>query len=311
MKIRNLIINYGSLVVIYLLSIAGANAQQDPQYTQYMYNTMTVNPAYTGSPGNLQANLLYRSQWVGVKGAPETQSFGIHSPLRNEKLGMGVNVINDKIGPSSELFFSGNFSYTIKTSYETKLAFGVKGGFKVMNIDFSKGIFYDPDDVLLSNNVSDKMLPTVGAGVYYYSNNWYMGLSVPNFFRTEYYDDVKEAVMSNRLHYYLIGGYVFNLSDNLKFKPAVLAKVVSGAPISFDISANFLLQNMFTFGASYRYDDSVSALIGVQVFDSFFVGYSYDYTTTAFRKYNDGSHEIILRYQLPERSSRIKSPRFF
>lgn len=311
MKISKQIITYGSFAVLYLLLIGGVHAQQDPQYTQYMYNTMTINPAYTGSPGTLQANLLYRSQWVGVEGAPETQSFGIHSPLANEKLAVGLNVVNDNIGPSSELFFSGNFSYTIQTSYNTKLAFGVKAGLKVLNIDFSEGIFYDETDILLSNNVQNKILPTVGAGMYYYSDKWYVGLSVPNFFRSDYYDDIEEAVLSNRLHYYVIGGYVFNLSDNLKFKPAALAKIVSGAPISFDISANFLFQEMFTFGVSYRYDDSVNALIGLQVFDSFFVGYSYDYTTTDFRKYNDGSHEIILRYQLPQKSSRIKSPRFF
>src|SRR5699024_5096722 len=205
---------------LFFLAITMANAQQDPQYTQYMYNTMTINPAYTGTPGALQANLLYRSQWVGVEGAPETQTFGIHSPLSNEKIGLGLNVVNDKIGPSNELFMSGNFSYTVQTSYNTKLAFGAKAGLKVLNIDFSKGRFYDDDDVLLSNNIQNKVLPTVGAGAYFYSDNWYVGLSVPNFFRTEYYDDVEEAVLSNRLHYYLIGGYVFSLSDNLLFKPA-------------------------------------------------------------------------------------------
>lgn len=311
MKITNLFTNPKHYLLLMLVIGGSLYAQQDPQYTQYMYNTMSINPAYTGSPGTLEANLLYRSQWVGVEGAPETQAFGIHSPLANRNIGLGLNIVNDKIGPSNELFFSGNFSYTIQATYNTKLAFGVKAGLKVLDIDFSKGIFYDPGDILLTNNIQNQVLPTVGAGVYYFSDKWYVGFSVPNFFMNEYYDDVEEAVMSDRLHYYLMGGYVFNISDNLKFKPAVLAKAVSGAPISFDISSNFLIQEIFTVGVSYRYEDAINVLAGIQVFDSFFVGYSYDYSLTDFQKYNDGSHEIILRYHIPEKSSRIKSPRFF
>ena len=298
---------YNLLLLFGILSYS----QQDSQFTQYMYNTITVNPGYTGSTGALEANLLLRSQWMGFSGAPQTGTFCIHSPLKNQKIGLGLNIISDEIGPSSEQFLTGNFSYTIQTSYKTKLALGVKAGARMLNIDWSKGSFYDNNDVLLKNNIDNKIMPLLGTGAYLYSDNWYLGLSVPNFLRYDYYDDIQEAVISDKLHYFLIGGYVFTLSDKLKFKPSVLVKAVGGSPLSTDVSANFLLQEKLTLGASYRWDDSVSALVGFQISNSFFAGYAFDYTTTKLNKYNDGTHEVILRYSFPQKTVAIKSPRFF
>lgn len=288
-----------------------ATAQQEPQYTQYMYNTMSVNPAYAGSTGATEAALLYRSQWVGISGAPQTQSFSIHSPLRNEKVGLGLSIVNDKIGPSDELYFDGNFSYSIPLGYEKRLAFGLKAGARMLNIDWSKGRYYDNDDVLLNQNINNQIKLAVGAGIYYYTDKWYVGLSIPSFIQNTYYDDVQESIDYDRLHYYLMGGYVFDLNPNLKFKPAFLVKAVSGAPITADVSANFMIQEKFVIGGSYRTDDSVSILAGFQVAPSFFIGYSFDYTVSQLNKYNDGTHEIILRYQFVQKQSKIKSPRFF
>ena len=288
-----------------------ATAQQEPQYTQYMYNTMSVNPAYAGSTGATEAALLYRSQWVGISGAPQTQSFSIHSPLRNENLGLGLSIVNDKIGPSDELYFDGNFAYSVPLGYEKRLAFGLKAGARMLNIDWSKGRYYDNDDVLLSQNINNQIKLAVGAGIYYYTNKWYVGLSVPSFLKNNYYDDVQESIDYDRMHFYLMGGYVFDLNPNLKFKPAFLVKAVSGAPITADISANFMIQEKFVIGGAYRTDDSVSILAGFQISPSFFLGYSFDYTVSELNKYNDGSHEIILRYQFVQKQSKIKSPRFF
>ncbi len=285
-------------------------AQQNPEYTQYMYNTITVNPGYTGSPGVLEANLLLRSQWVGIDGAPRTGTLGVHSPI-SDKIGLGLNVIADKIGPSTETSASGNFSYTLNLGYKAKLAFGLKAGARVLNVDWSKGRYLDSNDVLLNNNISNKIMPLIGAGLYLYGEKWYVGASVPNFIKQDYYDDIQESVMADKLHYYLIGGYVFDVTDGLKFKPSVLLKAVSGAPLAADLSANFLIQEKVTLGASYRWDDSVSAMAGLQFLDHFFIGYAFDYSTTKLNKYNDGTHEIILRFQLPPKSSAIKSPRFF
>ncbi|MFC4739171.1 type IX secretion system membrane protein PorP/SprF [Flavobacterium ponti] len=287
------------------------NAQQNPEYTQYMYNTMTVNPGYTGSAGTLEATLLHRSQWVGIDGAPSTQTLTIHSPLANEKVGLGLSVVNDKLGPSSEANIDGNFSYTLKFSNEKRLAFGVKAGIRKLDVDWTKGRFNDNNDVLLNSNISNEIKPSVGAGVYYYAKKWYAGVSVPNFVKGNYYDDVQESIEIDRLHYYLITGYVFDISDGLKFKPAFLGKLVSGAPLYYNLSLNFLIQEKLTLGASYQFDDSASALAGFQITNSLYIGYAYDYTVTDLNKYNDGTHEIILRFQLQKKSSQIKSPRFY
>ncbi len=292
-----------------LISVA-LTAQQDPGYTQYMYNTMTVNPGYAGSAGVLEATLLHRSQWTGIDGAPQTQALTIDSPLSNEKIGLGLSVVNDKLGPSNELYLEANMSYTLNLNYDMKLAFGAKAGMRSLSVDWSKGRFYDETDVLLNNNIS-KVKPSLGAGLYLYTEKWYAGLSVPSFLRGDYYDDVQEAVVSDRLHYYAIGGYVFDLGEQLKFKPAVMGKFVSGAPVTVDLSANFLIQEKFTAGVSHRFDDSVSALVGFQILPSLYAGYAFDYTVTRLNKYNDGSHEIILRFQLQKKASQIKSPRFF
>nr|WP_240409115.1 type IX secretion system membrane protein PorP/SprF [Flavobacterium psychrotrophum] len=290
-----------------------AFAQQEPQYTQYMYNTLTVNPGYTGSPGVLQANLLHRTQWVGISGAPQTQAFSIHSPWSEyyEHIGVGLSVVNDRIGPSDEVFADGNFSYALKMGDEGKLAFGLKAGVRVLSIDWSRGRYYQEGDPLLNKNINNKINPSIGAGLYYYTDTWYAGVSVPNFMQNNYYDDVQETVRADRLHYYVIGGYVFDLSENVKFKPAVLGKIVTGAPITADFSANFLLQEVLTLGAGYRWDDAVSGLLGIQVSRNFFVGYSYDYSVTDLNKYNNGSHEFMVRFEVAPKTKRIKSPRFF
>jgi len=290
-----------------------AAAQQDPQYTQYMYNTLVINPGYTGSTGGAEANLLHRSQWIGIDGAPRTQSFSIHSPYSQlyDYIGVGLSVVNDRIGPSDEIYVDGNFSYTILTGTEGKLSFGLKAGARVLNTDWSRGRYYQEGDPLLNTNINNNIAPAIGAGIYYYTDNWYAGVSVPNFIRTNIYDDIQESMVSDRLHYYVITGYVFNLGDNLKFKPAVMGKIVNGAPITVDASANFLLQETVTLGAAYRWNDAVSALAGVQVTENIFVAYSYDYSVTDLNKYNNGSHEIMVRFQLLPKANRIRSPRFF
>jgi type IX secretion system PorP/SprF family membrane protein len=300
----------GLLWLLVIISDINAMAQQNPEYTQYMYNTITVNPGYTGSTGTLEANLLFRTQWVGIDGAPQTGTLGIHAPV-GPKIGLGLNIISDELGPSSEQTLAGNFSYTLDLGVKTKLAFGMKAGIRMLNIDWSKGRYFNSNDVLLNNNINNKIMPTVGSGAYMYAEKWFVGLSVPSFLRYDFYDDIQESVVSDKLHYYFIGGYVFDLSDAIKFKPSVLVKAVEGSPLSTDFSANFLLQEKLTLGASYRMDDSVSALLGIQFAKDFFLGYAFDYTVTPLNKYNDGTHEVILRYQLPQKATTIKSPRFF
>lgn len=299
-----------NIITLLFLSISTiVFSQQDPQYTQYMYNTMAINPGYTGSKDYLSITALGRTQWVGVDGAPDTQTISLHSPVGYSGLGLGLNIINDELGPSNELYFDVNASYTIRTSEEGNLAFGLRLGGRSLSLDWSKGRYTD-SDVLFNENISNKFLPTIGAGVYFYKPNWYVGLSVPNFIRTEHYNDFIESIAAERLHYFLIAGYVFDLSEDIKLKPAAIAKVVSGAPLSLDVSANFLFIEKFTAGVAWRWGDSVSALVGFQITEKLNIGYAYDLTTSNYKNYNSGTHEVMLRFDL-RKAPRLKSPRFF
>ncbi|MBU2919709.1 type IX secretion system membrane protein PorP/SprF [Winogradskyella psychrotolerans] len=300
----------GLIVLVFLLISAVSYAQQDPQYTHYMYNTLSVNPAYAGQRETLSVVGLHRSQWVGIDGAPQTQSLGIHTPLRNERIGLGLNVVNDALGPASETFVDANFSYTIPlNANDLKLSFGAKGGFHMLDTDWSKGRFQNQLDANFQDNIN-LISPMIGAGLYMHTRKWYLGLAVPNFIETKHYDDYEESVATERMHFYLIGGYVFNISETTELKPAFLLKGVSGAPMIADVSANFWFQKKVTLGLAWRWDDSVSALAGFQITPGMFVGYSYDMTTTGLNNYNSGTHEFTLRFEV-KRLGRILSPRFF
>lgn len=299
-----------SLVLTFLLCSFVGISQQDPQFTQYMYNTLSVNPAYTGSRGHLSILGLYRAQWVGINGAPESQVFAVDGPISNN-IGLGLVIANDKIGPSNETLFDANFSYTIRLNNENKkLSFGLKGGGRIFNVDFSKGSYADPD-IAFQRNINSKFLPTIGAGVYYHTDKSYFGFAIPNFFAEEHYDSEELNIATERLHYFLIGGTVFDLTADVKLKPAFFVKWVPGAPIIADISANALIKETLTLGLAYRWDDSFAALLGLQISPNLSIGYAYDFTTTDLRNYNSGTHEIFLRFELKSEDRKLKSPRFY
>lgn len=301
-----------NLILISVFSvITTIQAQQDPQYTQYMYNTTSVNPAYAGSRGNAVITAIGRTQWVGFDGAPNTQNLSYDTPLGYSGLGLGINLMNDEIGPSREIYLDANLSYTIETGEEGNLAFGLRLGGRLLNIDWSKGKA-NQDELAFKENIN-KFLPTIGAGIYYYEPQWYVGLSVPNILRKEHYDEdlsTKQITAVERMHFFLIAGYVYDINEDLKFKPAALLKAVSGAPLSLDVSANLLFNEKFRIGLGWRWDDSISALLGFQVSDELLIGYSYDLTTSNYNVTNTGTHEIMLQYQLL-RDIKYRSPRFF
>ncbi|MGI0108258.1 PorP/SprF family type IX secretion system membrane protein [Salinimicrobium sp. WS361] len=297
------------LVGILLFAASSGFSQQDSQFTQYMYNTGTINPAYAGSRGILSINGIYRSQWVGMEGAPETLTFSLNSPVGLKGVGLGANFYSDKIGPSVESNLTADFSYTIRVSPLTKLSFGLKGGVNILDIDVNKLDIYNPNDVnLLSTNVKS---PVVGVGFYLHRDRWYLGLSSPNILETQHYDEIAVSTATEKAHLYIIGGYVFDLNVDIKFKPALLTKMVSGAPLSVDFSANFMYQEKFILGMAYRYDVTLSGLAGFQINDNLMLGYAYDYDTTELGNYHSGSHEIFLRFELGTRARSSMNPRFF
>lgn len=279
--------------------------QQDAQYTQYMYNMVVINPAYAGSKGVPAIGLLGRTQWVGVEGAPRTATLSFNSPI-GKATGLGLSVIYDEIGPVKESNVFADFSYTIFTGEEGRLAFGLKAGISLLDIGYLDTV--DPDPL---NEPINQASPNFGAGVYYYTNKFYAGLSIPNFIETRHLEsgDGYVSTASEKMHYFLTAGYVFDLADNLLLKPSTMFKATSGAPLSVDLSLNLLVNQMFEVGMSYRFDDSISGMVGFQVNDDFRIGYAYDYTTSNFGDFNSGSHEIIMLFEFNRRN--IKSPRFF
>ena len=295
-------------------------AQQDAQYTQYMYNTISVNPAYAGSRDAISIIGLYRNQWVGIGGAPVTQTLNIHSPVgANNKVGLGLSIVNDKIGPTQETYLDIDFSYTVNTSVKGQLAFGVKVGGHLLDVNFDELNRYTNTDVLLDTNIDNKFSPNMGIGVYYHTNKLYIGLSAPNLLQTQHFDESSSGnrassfLAKERINYYLIGGYVFDINENLQLKPSVLIKGVVGAPLQVDISANVLFKEKLTLGLAYRWSAALSVLAGFQVSDSMMLGFAYDWETTELgnTEFNAGSYEFILRYEIFKKQEKVIYPRFF
>ena len=312
-EINNIVTSFKFILIVtlILLNTTMSVAQQDAQYTQYMYNTINVNPAYAGSRGVLSVFGMYRAQWVGLEGAPNTAAASIHSPIENSRVGLGLTVSNDQIGISERNTVSTDFSYTINTSDSYKLSFGLKGSASLLNVDYNKLNKYDKNDPKFQNNIDNQFSPNIGAGVYYHSDKLYAGVSVPFILETKHFDDNTNSVAKDALHYYFIGGYVFDVSESTKFKPAFLIKSVKGAPLQADLTANFMFHDKFVVGGAWRWSAAVSGLVGFQVDNNWFVGYTYDSDTTKLANYNSGSHEIFLRYEFKGKQEKIISPRFF
>lgn len=292
--------------------------QQDAQYTQYMYNTMSVNPAYAGSRGQLSLAALYRSQWIGLEGAPETFTLNLHSPIRNSRLGYGISIVNDNIGDGvvQETYIDAMVSYTIDVSRDARLSFGLKAGGNLLSLDFNSLATFQ-EETVDADNIDNRFTPNFGLGVYYHTDRFYAGLSAPNLLEAEHFDNSaggeNDFLSVDRINFYMITGYVFDLNPVIKFKPALLTKVVSGAPLQLDLSTSFLFNEKFSLGAAYRWDAAISGLIGFQVNQQLMVGLAYDREVTELggTQFNDGSFELFLRWELVRSFERLVSPRFF
>jgi len=315
-------------IYIYCLLLLGSYTlygQKEPQYTQYMYNIGSFNPAYVGSVENPEISLLYRAQWIDIEGAPRTIRAGINLPLADEKSGLGFNIINDELGPATHTYVDAAYSFQVELSEYTKLSFGVNVGGSLLNMDFNKGSFEFENEPALNNSLSvNKFYATVGAGTFLYSEDWYLGISIPNFLTDAIYDNEVKTVLEDKIQFNFIGGSVFNLSDRLKFKPAFLINYLKGAPVNVNLSTNFLISDLVTVGASYRLNNAISGLAGVQISNSLFFGYSYDYNTNGLGEFNSGSHEAILKFYIGRKATsnnntksnkgqpkQIDTPRFF
>ena len=299
------------LYILTFLCSVSLFAQQEPHYTQYMYNMSIINPAYMiNEPGLIEVGTLYRSQWVGIDGAPETGNIFANIPL-SDKIELSLNYLNDEIGDNikqTENVFNIDVAYKIKLTETLDLSFGMKVGFDHLSTNvFQSNVSGDP---FFEN--TRKTLLNIGAGVFAFNDNYYVGLSSPNLLPNEL-DTNNDILYQNELHIFLIGGYVFDINEDIKLKPSTVVKYVAGAPLSFDISANALYQEKFELGVSYRYKDAVTAMVGIEVFQDFRLGYAYDFNTSVLKDFNNGSHEFILTYKFDilGLSKKYSSPRFY
>lgn len=296
-------------IIVTLFWTLNSFAQQDPQYTQYMYNMNVINPAYAGSKESLSLTALYRKQWSGLDGAPETFTFSAHTPI-SDKIGLGLSAIKDELGPVSETNVYADFSYTLEVGANTKLALGLKAGATFHDVGLTSIELQDPGDPFFSQDINNTY-PNIGAGAFLYGENYYVGLSVPNLLNSVHLDanGLKYGTETN--HYFVTTGYVFQVSENIKLKPSVLAKSAFGAPLSLDGNLNALFYERFEIGASYRLDDSFSGLVGFQITEFVRVGYAYDRVISDLQAVSSSSHEVILTFDVFFKKRTLRSPRYF
>ncbi len=318
MKNLNIYHKIAALLSLTLLSFQSF-AQQDPQFTQYMYNMSVINPAYaTADEAILNLGGLYRTQWVGVEGAPKTGTFFAHTPI-NEKIEMGISFTNDNIGDVvSENNIYADFAYILPVGFEAKLSLGIKAGFTLFDVNFDGFNLQSGNvttDVAFNENVN-KTFPNLGIGAFYFTENYYIGLSAPNLLTTKHIETengIKSTGVQD-IHYFLTGGYVFDINRDLKFKPAFMAKSVRGAPLALDITANVLFNDRLEAGLGYRLDDAISGLVSFRITPELKIGYAYDFTTTTLGDFNSGSHEIFILFDIDLfglKGGYDRSPRFF
>ncbi len=301
-----------SFIYFSLIVSLATFAQQEAQYTQYMYNATAINPAYVGSRNTFNFIAMHRSQWVGIEGAPVTQLISANSAI-GERQGIGVSIFRDQIGPSVETSINADYSYNLRLNKDDLiLSFGIKGGLHALNVNFNRLLIQNPGDQIFRENIKNRVSPLIGAGTYLFTEKWYVGVSIPNFLRTTHYNRTSISTASrNNMHLYAMAGYVFDINEDIKFKPTTLIKATSGAPITIDISSNVYFYSKFSIGVSYRLDEGVSGLGSFQISKKLMIGYSYDYGTNSLGRYNQGSHEFILRYELPVNQRRPKYLRCF
>lgn len=308
---KKIIIIFGGI----LLSVA-TYAQQQQMFTHYMYNTLAINPAYAGSRDALSATAIGRFQWVGFDGAPNTQNLTVHTPIASQNLGVGLSLMNQKIGPTNTTSLYGSVAYRMKVSERARLCFGINGGFNSFTASLSDLNLQNQNDAAFANNLRGKMLPNFGAGIYFQSRRFYAGFSSPSLLENKFFGS-DTAIYANasgeRRHYYFITGAVFDLTPQLKLKPSALMKMVERSDWQLDVTALLLINDVFSIGPNYRVGDGFGILAGVNISNQFTLGYSFDWSTSLRTgSYNSGSHEIMLRYDCVfNKEGKIKSPRYF
>jgi len=319
MKIKlNIIKGLGILVLIG--TALTSKAQQDPMYTQYMFNSQTINPAYAGTWESLSFMVLARQQWAGIDGAPQTYTFSMQAPLKNERVALGLNVINDKVGREKRFYMFGDYSYLVPLNEKSNLRLGLKGGFTNYSNILSNYQTNAPGsgitDESFQGEIDKKFIPNFGVGAFMFSKRYYVGLSIPKLLNHEFDNNYSNlSINSEMRHYFLMAGLVFNLGENVKFKPTMLTKATftseTGSPVQVDLTANFLIKERFWLGGMYRTGDAFGFIAQWIIDKKLRIGYSFDYSTSDLQTFQNGTHEIMISYEMKFLKELVISPRYF
>jgi type IX secretion system PorP/SprF family membrane protein len=300
-----------SFIIFFLMGICvTVSAQQDPMFTQYMHNPVSINPAYAGSRGTLNIVGMHRQQWVGIDGAPKTLALSVNSPFIKYNVGIGLTLLYDQIGPTKQTSLFGDYSYHLKIKNKTKLALGLKGGVNVLEKDLANLLHHEDDEYLSMNGYQKLYLPNFGVGTYLYSDRYYLGLSIPKLLQNSLSDDSNQF-NKEKTHYFISGGVVVGIVDGIKFKPSSTLRIVKGSPVSTELSLAVLLQDKLWFGAMYRIEDALGGMVKIDISKELSIGYSYDYTLSKLGVYSQGTHEIFISFDFIQKGRKILSPRYF
>lgn len=312
MRILSVNTRWVLLAFVLAISLTGG-AQQRPMYSQYMFNMLNINPAYAGSRGVVSTTALYRDQWVGIPGAPKTASFSLDMPLNEQKIGIGLQLFDDRLGIERTTGFNAAYAFRIQLTESGTLSLGLQAGLLNYRANYSEVRTFQANDPSFSQNISG-ILPAAAAGIYYNSDQFYIGFSTPALLQTKLSNDNTADVSSatgRNLHLYLASGFVVNLGEYLALKPSLLVKAVSGAPLEYDLNGNLWIQNTIALGFSYRTGDAYVGMVELQINDQFRFGYAYDKTFSSLGSYNTGTHELMLRLEFGSSKGKISSPRYF
>ena len=300
------------LIAVFLLGILGSvSAQQDPMFTQYMHNPVSINPAYAGSRGTLNVVAMHRQQWVGIDGAPKTLTLSVNSPFLSYNVGVGLSLLYDQLGPTKQTGIYADYAYHLKVTNRTKLSFGIKGGVNIYDINLSDLPIYEDDGHIAMYGARRLYHPNFGVGTYLYSDRFYLGFSIPKLLQNNLSDDKNTLINKEERHIFIASGVVLDVSENIKFKPSTTVRMVSGAPVSVELSAAVLLHERLWLGGMFRFGDSAGAMTKFDLTNQLSVGYSYDFTLSELRPFNQGTHEVFISYDFARRNRKTLSPRYF
>ena len=311
MKVRGL-----AHIILLVFGLLGASvhskSQQDPLYSQYLHNMVSINPAYAGSSGNLNMTSLYRKQWVGFEGAPETMAISFNAPFIQYNIGAGLTFISDKIGPVQQTGLYLDYAYFLRKNKKYKLSLGLKGGFNYYQMRIHDLRINNSDLFVSSYDFEAPVMFNVGLGVFYWSKTAYLGASIPKILQNSLFveENSQESLSRERRHYFVMGGTIFNVAKYIKLKPTFTTRIVNGSPVSLELTSILIVLERIWTGIHYRVADSVGGHIRFQIGDNMQLGYSYDLTNSRLGAYNKGTHEIIVNFDFSVDGSRVRSPRY-